>query len=98
MTIEYDISGETLVSLKEGHKLPSPKHPPTYRQLVRWTTDGLMLPIHPERPVIVLESYQDGGDVYTSVEAYLRFHEKRNAIRQEAISQRARRRMNKEKL
>ena len=91
MTNEYDISGETLVGLKEGHKLP--RNPaPSYGQLNHWISKGVIVKPHPDRPVVILESLQDGADVYTSVEAYIRFRDTINAYRQEGIRLRAQRR------
>lgn len=76
-----DIKMETLVSLKEGHKLGL-QEAPTYRQMWRWVNDGVKIKTLPDRPVVRLESIVIGGAIYTSVEAFDRWTRKKNLLRQ----------------
>lgn len=75
---------ETLVNMKQGSLLPCPT-PPSEQTLKSWCHDGLCVIKHPDRPRVVLESFQEGGYVYTTIEAYQRFMAEINRLRNEGI-------------
>src|SRR5690606_21407221 len=79
-----DLRDETLISMKQGKMLPCPT-PPSEQTLTFWCRKGLCVITHPGRPRVVLESTQEGGYVYTSIEAYERWRSEINRLRNEGI-------------